>query len=574
MTVRDHAWAAAAWARSRLKPRGVVSEETGTLWLSVSELGWQATFRAAGELPETSHESWSDANVAVTVTEALRRAVRAVPRGQRERLRAVHLLIADPETCVIDNRAARIKSSDGPAIAQVGCQELGVERVLHSFLPFGQSSEHEIERGTYAFLSAERAKEYLVALDQLAVKVVEIVPSVLFELGEVGPRGTVSVELRTTSSTLLFADPETGHVLCRDVPYGSLSFASALADGLSVSVKEAADGLQRRICFPPEAGAVEGVAPMTATERALGPVLGGLRAELLRSLQFFLHDRLAGAPELLVVKGEIDRVRGLRPWVERAIGLASSSAVPPHQRFDAGSFAPGLNLLQTAPPGLLTIGKVAYRFIDGRFTLDQAVAPRATLPAHARRDAVQSLRAWLTQPFSIGSAIPAVGVALFALLLWATISGVASPLDDASRALSAAQAEDAALREALLRREAQGSRPVDVPVLAWFDKLSAIAKAMPDGMRLTRIAAAGSDPAHEDRFVLDGEAASNGDTIGGISRFIERLSRDEAFMRNVAAITFGGAEPAEGRARELLRFTVNVTMSPASGAAPVRRGRG
>lgn len=110
-------------------------------------------------------------------------------------------------------------------------------------------------------------------------------------------------------------------------------------------------------------------------------------------------------------------------------------------------------------------------------------------------------------------------------------------------------------------------------MLAWFDKLTAIAEAVPDGMRLTRIAAAGSDPAHEDRLVLDGEAASDGDTIAGISFFIERLSRNKAFMRNVAAITFGGAEPAEGRARDMLRFTVNVTMSPVNDAALARRGR-
>ena len=260
-----------AWARSRVRfaRKPEKAEEPGALRLSVSETGGRRRWSCRTSRLKPPPNSWTDANVPITAVEAIRRAVRSISRAQRERIGSVRLAVADPAILLIDGRSARISSTDPAVIAQLGCQELGVDAVLFAFAPFGQSSEYEVARGAYAFIAVEQVKEYLIALDNLATQLVELVPAPLLELADAEAGAIAGFQLRNSAATLLLADPETGTVLCRQLEFGRSDCVAAVANATSVSPREAAEGLQRRICFQAEAGWAGAPMPMTATERAL-----------------------------------------------------------------------------------------------------------------------------------------------------------------------------------------------------------------------------------------------------------------------------------------------------------------
>jgi hypothetical protein len=574
---------ARAWAgaRARLAPRPAAPDAQGVLCVSVSELGWQATLLHSDDpAPQESADRGADGDAPVSPVEALRRAVRTISAAQRERIGSVRLLVDDPQICLADSRSTRIKSTDPVMIRQAGAQELGTKGALYAVQPFGRSSEHEVARGAYAFLSTDRAQDYLGALDSLAVKLVEIVPAGLLRLADAEGPPFAALDVRAASTALLLADPETGAVLSREVAYGARSFVAAVAEATSVSAKDAAEGLQRRACFRADAGADGAATPLTATERAVTPILAAFRAELLASVEYFQFQRLAGAPERLAVTGDADRVRGLAEWIGGAMDLSPEAGEGLHARFAAACPAPSLNLLESAPKGLLKVGKAEYRFVEGRFRADQAQPARPGRPASG----------WAAAPISAASvrealaglgvrraALPAAAGLGLAVALWATVSGADAALDGANAVLAARAAEDAVLRTALVRRTGPPDE-AGASALYWTDKLTALAGAMPEGLHLVKLSTLGTEkPARDDRLVLEGEAAAGADPLARIANFIERLSADTAFMHDVAAITLDGTAAAENQGRGAVRFTITVALGKSAraeaGTAP-RRGAG
>lgn len=570
--------ATAAWEalRARFAPTEPYDAAQSTLWLSVSESGWRSSLlQADGTPPETGMEEAILDHAPATPPAVLRRAVRAITSAQRERIGSVRLLVADPAISVLDSRAARIRSADPVAIRQAGAQELGSKGAIYGFQPFGASSEHEMQRGAFAFLSTERAQDYLGALDSLAIKLVQIVPAELLRLDPAAGPSFATIDVRATSSTLILADPETGAVACRELPIGVYAFASALAEATSIPAREAAEGLERRACFRPDAGAEGAVVLLTATERALGPLLTSLRAELLSSLEYFIFQRLAGAPERLEVTGEAARVCGLGEWIGRVFDLPPTPGVAVHERFAAMPLAASVNLLEGAPKGLLKIGKMEYRFIDGRFRPDRpqdAPRPGRKLP---------SMRRLASQPITastLGELVRAVdgtravlpGLALLGLviLLWTTMAGANAERDRSTEILAAALNEDAVLRTSLVRRTRPAQDQEGGETLYWTDKLMAIANTVPPGMWLTKLTTVsnaapqgGRNPGTDTRLVLEGALPSSGDDyLARINALIARLSGDAPFMRDVASIGFDGASVTHGAERDLAQFSITIIL--------------
>jgi len=579
--------AAAAWEglRARLSARPPDAEAQSVLCLSVSESGWRATLlHSNGAAPEASAEEGTPADhPSATPVEVLRRAVRAISASQRERIGSVRLLIADSAIPLVDNRFARIRSTDPVAIRQAAAQELGAKDAVFGFQPFGKSSEHEVERGAYAFVSTDQARDYLGALDSLAVKLVQVVPAGLLLLPGAEELSSAAMNVRAASSTLVLADPETGVIACRELAVGTHGFAAAVAAATSISIKEAVQGLGRRTCFRTDAAADGTPAPLTATERALNPILASLRADLLASVEYFVFQRLAGAPERLVVNGEAGCVRGLSEWIGGVLELPPTVAdADLHDRFVAADPDGPANLLNSAPKGLLKIGKVEYRFAEGRFRPDQPQAVRRGRPA---RPAGGLLR----QPITAGllreafasvdgarAALPALALAGFGTLLWATVGSATAEMDRAGRVLSVGMAEDAVLRSALVSRTLAPQGSEGVAPLYWTEKLSAIARAVPDGMRLTKISAVAdaANAARDSQLVLEGEmSTAGGDYLARITDLTDRLSGDASFMRDVASISFDGASVAHGPGHDLAHFAVTVVLgAPAAGMPGVSPG--
>ena len=565
--------ARSGWAglRARMAAGAQPGEAQAVLCLAVSESGWRATLHPGDGTPaiETAERALAD-EAPVSTPDMLRRAVRAISPATRDGIGAIRLLVHDRAAALVDNRVLRLRALDPVTIRQAGAQELGSAGAVHAFQPFGSSSEHEAERGAYAFLPAERIGDYLGAMDSLAVKLAAVVPAWLACL-RAQRQPFAAIEVRADGATLVLGDPDSGAVACRELGVGTRGFAEAIARATSVSLREAAEGLERRACLSSASAAH--AAPST-TELALAPLLTTLRAELLDTLEFFTFQRLAGEPERLLVGGDAARVRGLAEWLGGVLGLAPEPAPEPDLALPDASdaAAQALNLLHDTPAGLLRIGRTDYRFTDGRFRSVQATQAR---PARGPR---ASLRGLAGQKLSLpvlrqtalalaaiprpAAAAPALAAAVLCLALWATVAAAGSATAQAEARLSQRLADDAILRHAVLHPRLPP--PAPPPSQPWSAKLSRMAALVPDGIRLTALTTL-PDPAvpARQRVVLEGEvpAGPGEDYIARVAAFIDRLQTDPVFMKDVVSIGFEGASVVQGPP-PAADFTVSIVLAP------------
>lgn len=366
-------------------------EPLGTLVLSVSDAGWRGTLLRPDRPPEDLGDPQAGLlDSRASAIEVLQRAVRSITPAQRADVGSVRLLVSDPVVQVVDNRYARLRSTDAARLNAAGAQLLGSTGAVGGFQPFGQSSEGETLRGIYAFVPSERVADWLGALDSLATKLVQLVPADALFLadgaGALPVRASppaaapfVTVEMRADLVTLLLADPLSGTVAVRRLGTGVLDFAAALAEATGIAPAEALSGLERRNCIPDarppaEAGRAQAA---SATERALTPLLASLRDELRETLEYFLYQRLAHPPEALVAAGECARIRGLDAWLGAALELPLRAPPDLHGAFLEAGTSAVLNLLDGVPKGLLRIGGVDYEYKAGRFAADPAQLKRS-----------------------------------------------------------------------------------------------------------------------------------------------------------------------------------------------------
>ena len=579
---------AAAWRRLTARQgREGAEPPRGVLFLSVCDAGWRATVVDDGVAhpPDLSGEAAGLEGAPVPVAEMLRRAIRSMPVPQRARIGEVRLLLSDAAGCIVDNRFARVRATDPASLRDSGARLLGTGGgALHGFQLFGRSSEGETPRGVHAFASAEGAGDLLGALDSLAVSLTRIVPAEVLALAAGGARPFAAIGVQAGAMTLLLADPETGAVASRALPVGVRQLVSAVAEASSVSAKEALAGLARRECLPPvtELGPEAGrsARPFTATEAALRPHLAALQAALDESVEYFTFQRLAGAPEQLLVHGEAARVRGLTEWLGQALGVPAAP-LDLHARFVSGEREPGAqagpNLLESAPVGLLRIGRVNYRFEGGRFEPDRAEVPREVGSAG-------SLAGLLRRPLSLAAlreaaaaernpralVLPGLAVLAVAAGLWfAMPSGAGASTEAASEALAAALSEEAAIRAAQRRlRDAPRPDPT-AEALPWSNRLLALSQAAPPGLWLTRVAVVAEGSSGRERLVLEGAVpAGPADPLGLITGFVEALSADAAF-KPTGGVVFEGAAAESG----IVRFTAGVALGERGSAMAGRRAR-
>ena len=565
----------ARWIRDRFGKPATSVEAEGELCISVSEAGWQTTLRRPGEPPlhGTSPEALPGAP-ASSPLDMIRRAVRTVTPSQREQIGRVRLQVCDPAIVLVDNRLTRIRSTDPVAIRQAGAQELGCPDAVFGFQPYGVSGEQEAERGVFAFLQTTIARDYIGGLDSLAAKLVQFLPVQFTRMEQVSEQPFIALTLGATSSGLMIGDPESGAMTSRVLPLGVQSFATALAEATSIPLRQAAEGLVRRNCLPSLAERVAD-APVTATERALRPLAELLKTELLSSLDYMRFQRLGQTPELLLLDGDVDSIRGLETWLTQLLPLETRRGVDVHAGFVEGKTLASANMLEGSAKGLLKIGKSEYRFEGGRFVTEQVNPVRAAKPktgtglpilrAHGWRESVPYLdMRRLATPAAVAILAAAGSALAVGQSSAARQSGVA--------ALSEVMTEDAMLRSALLQRLTADANRSPEPLFL-TEKLTAIARDLPDTVWLDRLATFTDGPVgtRDNRLTLEGSVAAGGaDYLGRVNALIERLSADAAFMAGVTSVSLTNAVVTPGHDGSLANFTLTVSFKPAA-AAGVRR---
>lgn len=556
----------AGWIRSRFAGAPAAALPQGVLCVSVGHSTWRTTLFREGEAPlhATSPEILPGAPPSSPL-DMVRRAIRTVTPGQREQIGRVRLLVSDPAIVLVDNRLSRVRASDPVAIRAAGAQELGSADAIYGFQPYGVSGEQEAERGVFAFMSSSLARDYVGALDSLATRLVELRPLPFVRLSQGEDQPFIALTVGSTSCDLMIGDPESGALTSRVLPLGTQSFAKALAEATSIPLRQAAEGLARRNCLPSPAESSAG-APATATERALRPLVELLRTELLASLDYMRFQRLGNTPELLLLDGEVDAIRGLQAWLEHLLPLETQRAADPHALFADSAVVPAANMLEGSAKGLLKIGKSEYAFQGGRFMSDQPVAARVAppRPVGARMDPVAAGRAWLagldTRRFAVPLGIAGLGAA--AVLL--SLAQASAARQDGVTALAEAMNEDAALRGAIARQETAEATRQPEP-LFMTGKLAAIARALPDAVWLDEVTSFADGPAgpRDTRLTVEGSVATAGaDYLGRIDALIGRLSADKDFMNGVTGIALSNATMAPDQDGRRATFTLTVSFKP------------
>ena len=559
----------ADWIKHRFAKPAVSADAEGELCISVSDMAWQTTLRRPGEPPlhGTSPEP-VPGSPAASPLDMVRRAVRTVTPSQREQIGRVRLQVSDASVVIVDNRLTRIRSTDPVAIRQAGAQELGCADAVFGFQPYGVSGEQEAERGVFAFLPTTVARDYIGGLDSLAAKLVQVVPVQFTRMAQVAEQPFIALTIGANNSDLLIGDAESGAITSRVLPLGVQSFAKALADATSIPLRQAAEGLVRRNCLP--ALAAPGMdAPVTATERALRPLAEALQSEILASLDYMRFQRLGQTPELLLLDGEVDGIRGLEAWLTQLLPIEMRRGADLHASFTSGTAPASANMLEGSAKGLLKIGKNEFRFEGGRFVTEQVSPVRTAKRKAADDQPAQWMHRWreLVPHCDLRRlAVPAIiTVVATAGSLLATVQSGAARQEGVS-ALSDILTEDTMLHAAMLRRLTAEANRTPEPLFL-TDKLRAVARDLPEAVWVDRIATFNDGPVgtRDNRLTLEGSVGAGGaDYLGRLNALIAQLSADATFMADVAAISLTNAAVAPSRNDNLATFTITVSLKPAA----------
>ena len=543
----------------------------GTLWLSLSDVRWDAV--AFG--PEASPDgerfgedcAFLSEGAAPTPELLVRRALSAIPERLRTHIGRVILATADSSLELLDNRALRLPDTD-EAIRDIAAQQFGGTPASFGFVSYGQSSEREKERRLYAFTPVERLRSHLYGLDKLAVSMTCLTPLPALALTHLGAGATepyAVLFLGGHFAHLMIANPESGAVAVRTIPVGALTLAAALAADTGLPLRDLAASLagrDRLSALTP--GKVEAdIAAQTTIGAVLTVPLTQLREEIEETLGYFSYQRLSGSPEQLILCGEVNRVLGFDTWLAGATGLPVEVERRPWLDILLPSNEPRINLLDGAPDDLLTLGKTAYRFTNGRFVPEESdalpnVATLGTKPG-ARSDEGQksstpsSRLPWLqdqeTRYF-----------AAFAFVLLAALYlDVKSSVGPAGQALQGTVAtyqnlldENRSLEARRLvqaQAEAAADQPATLDPGSWAERLVAIARRIGPSVWLTRLAieqpSGPTSKGAQRELSIQGRLPAGGDYLATIAAFVDGLNADEDFMRGLASLAFEGAKVSQ-----------------------------
>lgn len=595
-------------------PRKRVSAATAevagglALYISISEMGWQAQLIGPDLQPvgERQSEDWQQLSKvgAAEIENFIGRAIQTVPRGDRRNLGSVLMLLDDPGIIIVDNHAQDITEDNPTGIRRFGAQQLNCELCSFGFWPFEHMVEGRARHGVYSFVNTQNLRNYLTRLESLAVKTTMVVPLPALMIQAAASNGYgayCGVKIGAFVTTIVLATPSLGVVVVRTLPIGIMSLVESIAKANSVRTKDALSTFKKQdyisrisIRDIPNDPAME-----SNHERILRPQLKLLHDEIALSLEYFDVHRLGGRPEQIEIHGQGEIIEGLSQW------LAGQFAIPikiaERSLFDEfliRSRENPLNLLAGAEGGLITIGKINYRFDEKRFVPHIPLSERTIIVEQSRRGRErgqkrhgqkgQQGRKTRGQPSRRnlrGRPAPEAGMSLssealyFALLTLVTLAliyagysqyePVEKNFEDAAYAYASTVEQNTTLRQSTQAGEEiviiTADRVADK--VLWSEKFLAMGRYMSNEMWLT------------DVYLTDGKHTINNTTISTkkltmegavlpstkghiqvISDYIERLleDKDNIFMNDFGQIIFEGATLDETETDRVVRFTIDA----------------
>ncbi|MBF8271229.1 MAG: hypothetical protein HW380_334 [Magnetococcales bacterium] len=305
--------------------------------------------------------------------------------------KSISLLLDDFSVQVMDNKPAALTAVSGATARQFGIQLLNVKDVSYGYAdlpPVAGQAKKKNSDGVFAFVDAQRMREYLALLDKDGIKVTDAVPKEYLMIQRALHSGEPvygGFQMSGHTSTLVLVNHGAGIVQVRKIPVGFLTLAKAIAAKLEVTTHNAIQVMAQK-------NLVADVVPMAANDmenavlikgkslqyQALQPPLTRLLDDVKEFLAFFTFQKVAGVPKQLELFGAFGRVAGLADWLSRNSGVPVVVCEKTMLELFVGMQQPvACNLLKGAESNLLTIGRTRFFYTEDKgFISDQELSIR------------------------------------------------------------------------------------------------------------------------------------------------------------------------------------------------------
>lgn len=476
---------------------------------------------------------------------------------------AINLIVSDPQIEVLDNRLVRGGLGDRESAAKMAREVLGRDESAFDVCDFGQKHHGDAERKIIAAVPLDRVRDYLLAAGDLAIAIRTISPvttSLIADMAE-GDTGKGLLEIGMRHCQVILADPETGAIVQRVIPVGVADIAKRLSDAQSMSPDDAMAMLGERDFFSRLPFSVDAHSDNPSrSESAILTIAATLLRDLLQTMDDFSENRLADAPQHLILSGVGNEVRGLAEWLQRGLKLELTEGIHHDQRSSEL-----LNLLRGTTEALIVRGKTRYRFQSDRFVPMEDDGSEARAKVTATDKTARKIKGGrdVQKPSTSARnkrALALAGVAgggLLCMLVWDNIlepaeartqrsSGALAATVDRSMALRLRLDELIALHAKTLKVRAQANNKI-----LWTEKFLAVSDAIPAGLWLTDTTIIQDERSVGTTDVITTKLRIRGRTIldeqtnlADIATLIQALEADQRFMSDFRQVSFEGMAPA------------------------------
>ncbi|MBF0195747.1 MAG: hypothetical protein HQL71_14395 [Magnetococcales bacterium] len=360
------------------------------LYLHVSPMGWKSLF-----LDETGKQvgppgSWAENSDEVDNDKRMENSLKDVVQSLSSQLNKsdkIFLLIDGASVSFSDNKPPPLVAHSGLMARKFGEDLLNSPEVTFGFaeFPIVKGTIHEKRHGLYAFADAQLIRSTLALLDKDGFKVIEMIPKSYMMVQRAfifpdAPYGAIQIE--SYSSTIVLVNPFLGTVVIRHIPVGVLTFATAVAKKIMMDVNDTLKALGQGNKMKEVYGNKD--KPDTKTDislhqstqaQAIQPHALALLSEFNETIQFFTYQRVSGIPAKFETFGEIDRISGLREWLEKHLDeqLNVKLEQGPNllEIYSKAERPMPCNLLKGSDKSLLTIGRNHFHYTENRGFIPQ-----------------------------------------------------------------------------------------------------------------------------------------------------------------------------------------------------------
>lgn len=388
---------------------GTQPVEGGTrLLLYTTPIGWQSAWlqsdgtlellRSTTKFP-LEGEGWK--YMEAIVKEAVLANAKAIKQAK-----SISLLLDDASVQITDNKPAALLAASGATARQFGKHWLNVKDVSYGHAdlpPVAGGVVKQQKDGIYAFIDAQRVRDYLALLDKDGIKVAEAIPDEYLLVQRAIRSGEPvygSFHMSGHFSTLLLVNHALGIVQSRRIPVGFLTLVQALAAKMGVPLQDTIQVMAHK-------NLVANVVPIVPDDlegavlkqgqslhfQALQTPLTRLLDGLKEFLAFFAFQKVAGVPGQLELFGAFDRVVGLKEWLNHHSGMPMGVCRQSMLELFAQMERPiACNLLKGAETSLLTVGRTRFFFTEEHgFVSSQALAAKNAQGSAPSADSQQPL---------------------------------------------------------------------------------------------------------------------------------------------------------------------------------------